>query len=70
MDQASRKEFDRITQLTPEELTPAEINFLFARRSYLGKTKREEFADVLKAKEDQLKAAAQEDQPKEVKKGK
>ena len=54
MNTEDRSRFDKITQLTPPELTVADIDFLFARRTYLGKTKRDEFAKVLQDRADQV----------------
>jgi len=54
MDESSRAEFDRIRAKTPDSLTPAEIDFLYARRSYFNKSDRSEFADVIKKKDAQV----------------
>lgn len=51
MDEDSKKELDRVTQLTPEELTPEDIDFMYGRRSYLGSGARRDFAEVLAKKD-------------------
>lgn len=59
MDELSRKEFDRITQLPADSLTIPEIDFLYARRSYCTKSDRAEYGDLLKKKDAEVKAAAE-----------
>lgn len=62
MDAASQAEFNRITSLKAEDLSPEDRAFLFARREYLNKAQVEEFADVIK-----LQQAAVADREQEVK---
>lgn len=58
MDQQSREELNRIIELGSDSLTPEDVNFLYARRSYLNKTQREEFKKVIHDKDEQVKAAS------------
>lgn len=47
MNEEAQKEFDRIVDLSVEELRPSDIIFLKARASYLTEYQREKFQSVL-----------------------
>ena len=47
MDEASKKELDKILNKNPEDLAYEEIQFLNARRSYLTNDQKRVFASVL-----------------------
>lgn len=50
MNPEAQAVLDDILKKTPEELSPEEIAFLRARRSYLKKSQLDEYSDVLEAK--------------------
>lgn len=58
MDELSRAEFDRITQIPSDSLTKDEINFLYARRSYFNKSDRNEYGATMKIKDAEVKEEA------------
>ena len=71
MDEKSKAELDRITAAGPNNMTQFDRDFLYARREYLTKAQRDEFKEVIEAKYEEVKQAAEEveaeEKPKEEK---
>ena len=59
MNQADQDTFNSIVALSPEALTDAQIDFLYARRSYLNREQRNAFGNVIKVKDAQVAEAAE-----------
>ena len=62
MDQASRDELNKILEVPANALNEYQANFICARRSYLNKTQREEYKDVITAHDEALKESVKEAQ--------
>ena len=64
MNPEAKEVLSKIVEKTPAELTVEEVDFLYARRSYLTKAQTEEFKDVLNQKAQQVQQGVQSEQAK------
>lgn len=60
MNPKDREVLDQYLQIDPESLSVYELDFIRARRSYLNKTQRKEYENVIKYRDEEV-SKSQED---------
>lgn len=65
MDTKTQEYLDKILKKSPSELTPDEVAFLKARRSYLKPAQVEEYKEVLEGKSVKKEESVEEETPTE-----
>ena len=58
LNQSDQDELNRILALNPGQLSPEEVNTLYARREYLNKNQASDFSSIIKTKDQEVEAAA------------